>query len=49
MHGHVEAFKAFGGVPARSVYDNLTPVVKKILFPGRVLKGSREQWNVKPG
>lgn len=37
MHGHVEAFKAFGGVPARSVYDNLTPVVKKILFPGRVL------------
>ncbi len=37
MHGHIEAFKAFGGVPARCVYDNLTPVVQKILFPGRVL------------
>lgn len=41
MHGHVEAFEAFGGVPRRSVYDNLTPVVAKVLLTGRKLN---ERW-----
>lgn len=37
MDGHVKAFEAFGGVPVRGVYDNLTPVVDKILRTGRKL------------
>jgi transposase len=37
MDGHVKAFEAFGGVPVRAVYDNLTPVVDKILRTGRKL------------
>ena len=37
MDGHINAFEAFGGVPSRMVYDNLTPVVDKILRTGRKL------------
>ncbi|MBW1873085.1 MAG: IS21 family transposase [Deltaproteobacteria bacterium] len=35
--GHVRAFLHFGGIPARCVYDNLSPAVKRVLFPGRDL------------
>jgi transposase len=35
--GHVRAFAHFGGVPARCIYDNLSPAVRKVLFPGRKL------------
>jgi transposase len=37
MDGHINAFEAFGGVPSRMVYDNLKPVVDKILRTGRKL------------
>lgn len=37
LDGHVRAFAEFGGVPARLIYDNLSPAVKRILFPGREL------------
>lgn len=30
--GHVEAFKCFGGVPARIRYDNLKPAVTRVLL-----------------
>lgn len=29
LDGHVRAFQAFGGLPARGVYDNLTPAVTR--------------------
>jgi transposase len=35
--GHVRAFAHFGGVPARCIYDNLSPAVRKVMFPGRKL------------
>lgn len=35
--GHVRAFSHFGGMPGRCVYDNLSPAVKRVLFPGREL------------
>jgi len=35
--GHVRAFAHFGGAPARCVYDNLSPAVRKVMFPGRKL------------
>jgi len=35
--GHVRALAHFGGVPARIIYDNLSPAVKRVLFPGREL------------
>ena len=35
--GHVRAFRHFGAVPRRLVYDNLTPAVKKILRGDRDL------------
>lgn len=38
LDGHIRAFEHFGGVPARIVYDNLTPVVKSILLGKRVLQ-----------
>lgn len=35
--GHVRAFAHFGGVPARCIFDNLSPAVRKVMFPGRKL------------
>jgi transposase len=35
--GHVRAFAHLGGVPARCVYDNLGPAVRRVMFPGRKL------------
>jgi len=35
--GHVRAFGHLGGIPARCIYDNLSPAVKRVLFPGREL------------
>jgi transposase len=37
LDGHVRAFAAFGGVPARCVYDNLTAAVARTAFPHRQL------------
>ena len=37
LDGHVRAFEHFGGVPARGVYDNLKPAVRRVLFPHRQL------------
>jgi transposase len=37
LDGHVRAFAHLGGVPARLVYDNLKPAVKRVLFPHREL------------
>ena len=37
LDGHVRAFSHFSGVPARCIYDNLSPAVKKVVCPGRVL------------
>lgn len=31
LDGHVRAFAHFGGVPARTVYDNLRPAVRRVL------------------
>lgn len=36
---HIKAFKFFGGVPVRGIYDNMKTAVQK------VLKGSDRQWN----
>lgn len=33
----MRAFQAFGGLPARGVYDNLTPAVTRVTFPRRQL------------
>lgn len=35
--GHARAFAHFGGVPARCIYDNLAPAVRRVMFPGRRL------------
>jgi hypothetical protein len=37
LDGHVRAFAHLGSVPARLVYDNLSPAVRRVLFPGRLL------------
>jgi transposase len=37
LDGHARAFEHFGGVPARVVYDNLKPAVKRVLVGGREL------------
>jgi transposase len=37
LDGHVRAFAHLGGVPLRMVYDNLSPAVRKVLFPHREL------------
>jgi transposase len=37
LDGHVRAFEAFGGVPRRSAYDNLTAAVKRRVGGLRVL------------
>jgi transposase len=37
LDGHVRAFAHFGGVPNRCIYDNLSPAVRRVLFPGREL------------
>ena len=37
LDGHVRAFEHFGGHPSKIVYDNLKPVVKKVLVKGREL------------
>ena len=37
LDGHVRAFAHFGGVPSRCIYDNLSPAVRRVMFPGRIL------------
>jgi transposase len=37
LDAHVRAFAHFGGVPSRCIYDNLSPAVRRVLFPGRDL------------
>ena len=37
LDGHVRAFTHFGGVPRRTVYDNLSAVVRRVQFPRRAL------------
>ncbi len=37
LDGHVRAFEHFGAVPHRCIYDNLSPAVRKVLFPKREL------------
>lgn len=37
LDGHVRAFKHFGGVPHRCIYDNLSPAVKSVMLPRREL------------
>lgn len=33
MQGHIDAFRALGGIPTRHIrYDNLKPAVKKVCF-----------------
>jgi transposase len=39
LDGHVRAFWHFGSIPQRLIYDNLTPAVRKVTFPGRELTG----------
>lgn len=37
LEGHVRAFRHFGGVVWRAVYDNLKPAVQKVVVPRREL------------
>jgi transposase len=37
LDGHVQAFEHFGAVPRRCVYDNLSPAVRKVVLPRRLL------------
>ena len=37
LDGHVRAFAHFGGVPRRTVYDNLAAAVRRVQFPRRAL------------
>lgn len=37
LDAHVRAFAHFGAVPQRCVYDNLSPAVRKVVFPRREL------------
>ena len=37
LDGHVRAFAHFGGVPRRTVYDNLSSAVRRVQFPRRAL------------
>jgi len=37
LDGHVRAFEHFGAVPGRGVYDNLSPAVRKVVMPQRLL------------
>lgn len=37
LDGHVRAFAHLGGVPGRCIYDNLSPAVRRVLVPGRIL------------
>ena len=37
LDGHVRGFEYFGGVPQRSIYDNLRPAVARVTFPRRQL------------
>ena len=37
LDGHVRAFAHFGGVPRRTVYDNLSAPVRRVQFPRRAL------------
>ncbi len=41
LDGHVHAFTAFGGVPGRIRYDNLTPAVTKVLIGRERLENQR--------
>ena len=40
LDGHVRAFAHFGGVPRRTVYDNLAAAVRRVQFPRRALSVS---------
>jgi len=37
LDGHVRAFEAFGALPWKIIYDNLSVAVKKVVFPERKL------------
>ena len=37
LDGHVKAFRYFGGVPRRCIYDNLSSAVRRVVYPGRKL------------
>ncbi len=37
LDGHVRAFEHFGAVAQRCIYDNLSPAVRKVMFPKRKL------------
>jgi len=37
LDAHVRAFSHFGSVPRRCIYDNLSPAVRKVLYPHREL------------
>ena len=37
LDGQVRAFRYFGGVPQRCIYDNLSPAVARVTFPRRRL------------
>jgi transposase len=39
LDGHVRAFKHFGGVPQRCIYDNLSAAVRKVMGARRELTG----------
>lgn len=42
MEGHVEAFRALGGIPTRHIrYDNLKPAVRQVLFGRGRLESQR--------
>ena len=44
LDGHVRAFAHFGGVPRRTVYDNLSAAVRRVQFPRRALHHSWADW-----
>lgn len=45
LEGHVEAFEALGGVPARHIrYDNLTSAVTKVIYGAGRQRVENERW-----
>ena len=46
LDGHVRGFEYFGGVPQRSIYDNLRPAVARVTFPVASLRTGSSLWSV---
>lgn len=45
LEGHIEAFEALGGVPARHIrYDNLTSAVTKVIYGAGRQRVENERW-----